>query len=97
MIDEYSHIDELNRPGFITGKPIVLGGSHGRETATAKGVTICIDGAAKKKGIRLNGARIVVQDFGNDGRFLAYYFIVTGATVLGYSTNSIIFVFFYVI
>ena len=40
MMDEYSRIDELNSPGFITGKPLVLGGSHGRERATAKGVTI---------------------------------------------------------
>ena len=53
MMDEYSRIDEFNSPGFITGKPLVLGGSHGRETATAKGVTICIREAAKKRGIEL--------------------------------------------
>ena len=50
MMDEYSKIDEFNSPGFITGKPLVLG-SHGRESATAKGVTICIREAAKKRGI----------------------------------------------
>jgi glutamate dehydrogenase len=85
MMDEYSRIDEFNSPGFITGKPLVLGGSHGRETATAKGVTICIYEAAKKKGIKLEGARVVVQGFGNAGSFLAKFMHDAGAKVIGIS------------
>ncbi len=85
MMDEYSRIDEFNNPGFITGKPIVLGGSHGRESATAKGVTICINEAAKKKGIDVEGARIVVQGFGNAGSFLAKFLHDAGAKVVGIS------------
>lgn len=85
MMDEYSRIDEFNSPGFITGKPIVLGGSHGRETATAKGVTICIREAAKKKGINIEGARVVVQGFGNAGSFLAKFMHDAGAKVIGIS------------
>ncbi|MGF3103478.1 Glu/Leu/Phe/Val family dehydrogenase [Rossellomorea sp. DUT-2] len=85
MMDEYSRIDEYNSPGFITGKPLVLGGSHGRETATAKGVTICIHEAAKKKGIKLKGARVVVQGFGNAGSFLAKFMHDAGAKVIGIS------------
>lgn len=50
MMDEYSRLREFDSPGFITGKPLVLGGSQGRETATAQGVTICIEEAVKKKG-----------------------------------------------
>ncbi|MBU5213676.1 MULTISPECIES: Glu/Leu/Phe/Val family dehydrogenase [Heyndrickxia] len=85
MMDEYSRIDEFNSPGFITGKPLVLGGSHGRETATAKGVTICIREAAKKRGINLEGARVVVQGFGNAGSFLSKFMHDAGAKVIGIS------------
>ena len=85
MMDEYSRIDEFNNPGFITGKPIVLGGSHGRETATAKGVTICIEEAAKKRGFDIQGSKVVVQGFGNAGSFLAKFLHEAGAKVVGIS------------
>ncbi|MEC5422439.1 Glu/Leu/Phe/Val dehydrogenase [Virgibacillus sp. C22-A2] len=85
MMDEYSRIDEFNSPGFITGKPLVLGGSHGRESATAKGVTICINEAAKKKGIDVKGARVVVQGFGNAGSFLSKFLHDAGAKIVGIS------------
>lgn len=85
MMDEYSRIDEFNSPGFITGKPLVLGGSHGRETATAKGVTICIREAARRKGINIEGARVVVQGFGNAGSYLAKFMYDAGAKVIGIS------------
>ncbi|PAV29519.1 glutamate dehydrogenase [Virgibacillus profundi] len=85
MMDEYSRIDEFNSPGFITGKPIVLGGSHGRESATAKGVTIVLNEAAKKKGIDVKGARVVVQGFGNAGSFLSKFLHDAGAKIVGIS------------
>ncbi|MFP7253163.1 Glu/Leu/Phe/Val dehydrogenase [Terribacillus goriensis] len=85
MMDEYSRMDEFNNPGFITGKPIVLGGSHGRETATAKGVTICLKEAAKQRGIKIEGARVVIQGFGNAGSYLAKFMHEAGAKVIGIS------------
>jgi glutamate dehydrogenase len=85
MMDEYSRMDEFNSPGFITGKPIVLGGSQGRERATAQGVTICVEEAAKKRGIEMNGTRIVIQGFGNAGSFLAKFMSDAGAKVIGIS------------
>ncbi len=85
MMDEYSRIDEFNSPGFITGKPIVLGGSHGREAATAKGVTICINEATKKRGFDLKGSRVVVQGFGAAGSFLSKFLHDAGAKVIGIS------------
>ncbi|MGD8189170.1 Glu/Leu/Phe/Val family dehydrogenase [Brevibacillus ginsengisoli] len=85
MMDEYSRIREFDSPGFITGKPIALGGSHGRETATAKGVTICIREALKRRGIDLKGARVVVQGFGNAGSYLSKFMHDMGAKVVGIS------------
>ncbi|WP_068985279.1 MULTISPECIES: Glu/Leu/Phe/Val family dehydrogenase [Lysinibacillus] len=85
MMDEYSRMDEFNSPGFITGKPLVLGGSQGRDRATAQGVTIVIQEAAKKRDIDLKGARVVIQGFGNAGSFLAKFMHDLGAKVIGIS------------
>jgi glutamate dehydrogenase len=85
MMDEYSRLREFDSPGFITGKPIVLGGSEGRETATARGVTICIEEALKKKGKELQGARVVIQGFGNAGSYLAKFLHDAGAKVVAVS------------
>lgn len=85
MMDEYSLMDEFNSPNFITGKPLVLGGSQGRDRATAQGVTIVIEEAAKKRGITIKGARVVIQGFGNAGSFLAKFMHDLGAKVIGIS------------
>ena len=85
MMDEYSRLREFDSPGFITGKPIVLGGSQGRETATARGVTICIEEALKKIGKELQGARVVIQGFGNAGSYLAKFMHDSGAKVVAVS------------
>ncbi|QKI82036.1 Glu/Leu/Phe/Val family dehydrogenase [Kroppenstedtia eburnea] len=85
MMDEYSLMREFDSPGFITGKPLVLGGSRGRETATAKGVTLMIREAAKKRNLSLEGARVVIQGFGNAGSFLAKFMADSGAKVIGIS------------
>lgn len=85
MMDEYSRIREFDSPGFITGKPIVLGGSKGRETATARGVVIMIHEALRIKGIDIKDARIVIQGFGNAGSYLAKFMHEAGARVIGIS------------
>lgn len=85
MLDEYSRIREFDSPGFITGKPLVLGGSHGRESATAKGVTIVIEEAAKRRGIKLEGARVIIQGFGNAGSYLAKFMHDAGAKIVAIS------------
>ncbi|PLS03999.1 Glu/Leu/Phe/Val family dehydrogenase [Neobacillus cucumis] len=85
MLDEYSRLRQNDSPGFITGKPLALGGSEGWETAGAKGMTICIEEAAKKRGISLKGARVIVQGFGNAGGFVAKFLHESGAIIIGIS------------
>lgn len=85
MMDEYSRIREFDSPGFITGKPLVLGGSQGRESSTALGVTIVMKEAAKVAGIPIEGSRIIIQGFGNAGSFLAKFLYDAGAKVVGIS------------
>ncbi|WP_281197564.1 Glu/Leu/Phe/Val family dehydrogenase [Staphylococcus felis] len=85
MMDEYSQMDEFNSPGFITGKPIVLGGSQGRDRSTALGVVIAIEEAAKRRGKTIKDSRIVIQGFGNAGSFLAKFLYDEGAKIVGIS------------
>ncbi|MCS7286890.1 MAG: Glu/Leu/Phe/Val dehydrogenase [Anaerolineae bacterium] len=69
MMDEYSKIVGHNAPGVITGKPLPLGGSVGREDATARGGMYCIREAAKVLGISLQGATTAIQGYGNAGTY----------------------------
>ncbi|MCU6793712.1 Glu/Leu/Phe/Val dehydrogenase [Paenibacillus sp. WQ 127069] len=85
MTDEYSRIREFDSPGFITGKPIVLGGSAGRESSTAMGVTMFIKESAKVAGIDLKGAKVIIQGFGNAGSFLSKFLHDAGANIVGIS------------
>lgn len=83
MLDEYDHIREFDSPGFITGKPIALGGSQGRETATSKGVLYTLQMVCDLKNIPLKNLRVIIQGFGNVGGYLAKYLYDLGAKVIG--------------
>lgn len=85
MLDEYDHIREFDSPSFITGKPIVLGGSQGRETATSKGVFITLQLVSELKKIPMKDMRVIIQGFGNVGSYLAKYLYDAGAKVIGIS------------
>jgi glutamate dehydrogenase (NAD(P)+) len=67
MADEYSCMQGRNRFGVITGKPLPLGGSAGRNDATARGGIYCIREAASVLGIGLAGASAAIQGYGNAG------------------------------
>lgn len=71
MMDEYSVLTGQNQFGVITGKPLALGGSKGREDATARGGLYCIREAARLLGCDPHGATIAIQGFGNAGQWAA--------------------------
>ncbi|WP_146822077.1 Glu/Leu/Phe/Val family dehydrogenase [Alicyclobacillus suci] len=85
MYDEYSHIREHDSPGFITGKPLVLGGSEGRNQATALGVCIAMREAATRLGKDIHNLRVNVQGFGNVGSNVALILHQWGVNVTGIS------------
>jgi glutamate dehydrogenase (NAD(P)+) len=67
MMDEYCKLSRNYNPGFITGKPIAVGGSLGRGEATARGAMYYIGAGAKQLGIDLSKLTVAVQGFGNAG------------------------------
>ncbi|MCX6377218.1 MAG: Glu/Leu/Phe/Val dehydrogenase [Armatimonadetes bacterium] len=71
MMDEFSKLSGSNQPGVITGKPIALGGSHGRGDATARGGMYTVREAANHLGIDMSKATVAVQGYGNAGYYAA--------------------------
>jgi glutamate dehydrogenase (NAD(P)+) len=71
MMDEYEVLVGEHHPGVITGKPIPLGGSEGREDATARGGVYALREAGRVLGIDLKDKTMAIQGFGNAGQFAA--------------------------
>jgi glutamate dehydrogenase (NAD(P)+) len=84
MMDAYGQKNGYT-PGIVTGKPIELGGSPGREEATGRGVVICAARSAKKMGIDFAGATVAVQGFGNVGYWTAHLADELGAKIIAVS------------
>ena len=72
-------------PGVVTGKPISIWGSRGRNAATGVGVATCIMELLKSEGVNVNGSRIIVQGFGNVGTYAALTMAKSGAKIVGIS------------
>ena len=75
-------------PAVVTGKPVPIGGSAGRVEATGRGVVYAIQAALQLRDQRLDGARIVVQGFGNAGAVAARLFSEQGARIVGVNDSS---------
>jgi glutamate dehydrogenase (NAD(P)+) len=69
MTDEYAKLNGRYVPGVITGKPVAVGGSRGRNDATARGAVYCIRETAKHLGLEMKGATVAIQGFGNAGSY----------------------------
>ena len=87
MMDEYSKINRSNAFAFITGKPLALGGSLGRNRATALGAVITIEEATKRKNINISDSRVAIQGFGNAGSFIAKILHEMGAKIVAISES----------
>ncbi len=81
------HHGRLER-SIVTGKPVLTGGSLGRVDATGRGISICVAEAAKFLGMELNGARVVVQGYGNVGSWCAHHLAQLGAKIIAVSDVS---------
>ena len=88
IMDTYSMHVGYTVPGVVTGKPIALGGSEGRNEATARGAVFCIIEAAAHVGMDLGRSRVAVQGFGNAGSIAARLIAAEGATVVAVSDSS---------
>ncbi|MFC1753681.1 Glu/Leu/Phe/Val dehydrogenase [Thermoproteota archaeon] len=69
FMDEFSKLKRANTFGVVTGKPLNIGGSEGRDTATARGLAFTVEEAAKVLNIDLSKATAAVQGYGNAGAY----------------------------
>jgi glutamate dehydrogenase (NAD(P)+) len=85
MLDEYEAIHGGKYPGFITGKPLGVGGSLGRTEATGYGVIYTVREALKHLGLDIKNCKASIQGFGNVAQYAADLFIQYGGTVVAVS------------
>ena len=85
IMDVWRMIHGRYQRGIVTGKPLEMGGSQGRATATGRGVVFCIEEAAKDLKMNLRECKAAVQGFGNVGASTARFLYDLGVRVVGVS------------
>jgi glutamate dehydrogenase/leucine dehydrogenase len=88
IMDTYSMTKGFAIPGVVTGKPLSLGGSLGRNEATGRGVFYTVQCACEHLHLSLKGATVVVQGFGNAGSITAQLLDEAGAKVIAVSDST---------
>jgi glutamate dehydrogenase (NAD(P)+) len=85
IMDTYSMHEGFSIPAVVTGKPLSIGGSEGRNDATATGVLFVTRQAARRVGMPLKGARVSIQGYGNAGAIAARLFHNEGCKIVAVS------------
>ena len=88
MLDTYSQLKGHPCPGVVTGKPVELGGSRGRNSATGRGVVISTKLLLAQEGKKLEGTTVAIQGMGNVGANTARVFYHRGVKVIAISDVS---------
>ncbi|KJY98955.1 Glu/Leu/Phe/Val family dehydrogenase [Pseudoalteromonas ruthenica] len=88
MMDEYEKITRVKNPGVITGKPLALGGSIGRDDATGRGAYLCIKELEKRDNLDPQQTTVAVQGFGNGGYHVARLLANDGYKVVAVSDSK---------
>lgn len=88
IMDTYSQEVGHAQPGVVTGKPVEIGGSLGRAGATGLGVVFIAEKALATRGMKMAGATMAVQGFGNVGQHAALYAFERGAKIVAVSDVS---------
>lgn len=88
IMDTYSRFKGYSVPECVTGKPISIGGSEGRSEATSLGVVICAREAARRLRLKLKGATVAVQGFGNVGWNAANIIHEMGCRIVAVSDST---------
>jgi glutamate dehydrogenase (NAD(P)+) len=87
IMDTYSMTRGTTSLGVVTGKPLALGGSKGRDKATARGVQFVLREACKQRKMPLKGAKVAIQGYGNAGSHLATLLHAEGAKIVAVSDS----------
>jgi glutamate dehydrogenase (NAD(P)+) len=88
IMDTYSMTKGSTSLGVVTGKPLALGGSKGRDKATARGVQFVLREACKGLKMSIKGARVAIQGYGNAGSHLATLLHAEGARIVAVSDSK---------
>ncbi len=88
IMDTISMHKGYSVPGVVTGKPLEIGGSKGRNVATSLGGQYVVREAVKRVNLQLPDAKVVIQGFGNAGMYSAKFMVEDGATVIAVSDSK---------